>query len=109
MAKQVVQDINFFAKKIMASKTEVYETTAHWSKRHGHAGSSQIEKMREKAAKLGFVPIEDSSWCSPDGNYTNLGDMMIHPDGHTIRFWKHYGVTAWENNFSATLQMKVEE
>ena len=102
MAKQVVQDIQFFAKKIMPATTEVYETQACWSKRHGHAGSNMIEKMREKAAKLGFVAQKESSSLSPDGYHANYADTIVHPDGHTIRFWSHYGVTAWENSFSAT-------
>ncbi len=121
MAKQIKQDVHFFAKKIFGAKGEVYEATSneageivfsgsvHWNKDHGHAGSNMISKMREKATALGFTSMEHTDSLSPDGYRANYGSKLQHPDGHILTFHSHYGVTAWENSFSAKLVMAETE
>ena len=94
------------AKKIFGKESEtvtIYEGSASFYKRGGHAGSKRLTTIEERAKALGFVKESSSNTCSPDGYHSNNGEHFVHPDGHKLRTNEHYGAVAYENTFSATL------
>lgn len=93
-----------FAKKILPSGFEVYGKEASWRKKGGHAGANQLDKVIEKAEKLGFVDKSRSTSGSPDGSHVGSGTTLVHPDGYELTTSQSYGVTARDNWFSATLK-----
>lgn len=105
LAKKILgsgQNVDFYEAEFDEGKM-VHPGSARFYKRGGHGGANQLHKMHDRAVALGFKKAEDHNRCTPDGSHVNYGDTLVHPDGHTIQFNFHYGVTAYENSFSATL------
>ncbi len=83
----------------------VYPASARFYKRGGHGGSNMLHRMHDRAIALGFRPVDKHDRITPDGSHVNYGDKLMHPDGHTFSTNWHYGAVAYENSFSATLNM----
>jgi hypothetical protein len=83
----------------MPSGAEVYDTSAHWKKRGGHAGKNAIIRVAESARDAGFVLADAASSSTPDGARVGSGTRYVK-DNITIILSSSYGVTAYDNRFS---------
>jgi hypothetical protein len=79
--------------------------TAQWSKSGGYAGNEVLNRILEKAKKMGFKPASFFGDSHPAGNWTSSSETYLHRDGWILTFGSSYGQTKSENSFWAKLSV----
>lgn len=79
---------------------------AAWSKRHGHAGASVIERVRDSARTVGFTMVDSAMGSDATGDRVRRGTTYVRGNV-SITFESFYGQTAYENRFSICVSVKA--
>ncbi len=91
-------------KKVMPSGATITDAGAVWRKRGGHAGTTMILKLRERAMKAGFVAGGYDHKGTPCGTTMGHTHTMTHPDGWVLQSSALYGAVAADNSYSASIK-----
>jgi hypothetical protein len=94
--------LEMLTKKIMPVAHTVGTHVAIWTKRGGHAGQKQLDKIEEKALALGFEKCSSTVTGSQLGHVRHQR-LFRHPDGFILGTSASYGTTKEQNRFHAEL------
>jgi hypothetical protein len=91
-------------KKVMPAGSIITDEGAVWQKRHGHAGSTMVCKLRERAMNAGFVAGDYDHVGTPCGTTMGHTHRMKHPDGWLLESSMLFGAVAYDNSYSASIK-----
>lgn len=90
------------AKKILPPGYIVSGDLATWSKQGGHAGADILDRIADKASKLGFKERKQVPFSSPDGSTVGNASVYVKDDLQ-LSISSSYGQSKSSNRWYATL------